>query len=590
MKQGATERLAHFVLRLRQQLVDCGLEKYSSEVKQVMEETMLIDVIVEGCTSSELRRRILERDQSLSEIEVLGELLRIQEKELNNVNQRTESNTMEVHKVQEQGRGKMLRKQSRFLKRFGSTDSNEASKANSRMCFACGRYGHISNTPSCPAKGQICHKCQRPNHFAKFCRQRKHSTVEMSSKIRAVSDVTDTNSEKEEPADCSGKDYYTFYTGNTTNIITCQIEGIDTEIFIDSGSDANLVTVTTWNYLKEKRVDVQQCVKGSTNILKAYGSDIPLEILGIFKAVVNVGNEVNQVKEKDNGNLPFSKLVDMLVHIKMHPAITPCFQPLRRIPIPMESAVNQKLDELLKRDIIEAKKGPVTWVSPLVVAKKTNGDIRLCVDLRRVNQAVVRGRHLMPIIEDILMRIGKGKIWTVLDIKDAFFLLELDVETRDVMTFITHRGLYCFKRLPFGLVSAPEIFQRARDEILADCEGCYWYLDDVVIEGSTDEEHDARLNKPFDETEELLVHEIVTTAVNAIALKWEDIKRASRDDEQINDIFDALETGCSDDLPLVFKSTFKELCRVDDVLLRGDRIVIPEILQGRVVQLAHEGD
>ncbi|XP_058814114.1 uncharacterized protein K02A2.6-like [Topomyia yanbarensis] len=95
--------------------------------------------------------------------------------------------------------------------------------------------------------------------------------------------------------------------------------------------------------------------------------------------------------------------------------------------------------------------------------------------------------------------------------------------------------------------------------------------------------------KPFDETEELLVHEIATTAVNAIALKWEDIKRASRDDEQINDIFDALETGCSDDLPLVFKSTFKELCRVDDVLLRGDRIVIPEILQGRVVQLAHEG-
>ncbi|XP_058840823.1 uncharacterized protein K02A2.6-like [Topomyia yanbarensis] len=215
---------------------------------------------------------------------------------------------------------------------------------------------------------------------------------------------------------------------------------------------------------------------GQRNLL----GDTTSKQLGVLK----VGNEVNQVKEKD-----------MLVHIKMNPAITPCFQPLRRIPIPMESAVNQKLDELLKRDIIEAKKGPVTWVSPLVVAKKTNGDIRLCVDLRRVNQAVVRDRHPMPIIEDILMRIGKGKIWIVLDIKDAFFLLELDVETRDVMTFITHRGLYRFKRLPFGLVSAPEIFQRAMDEILADCEGCYWYLDDVMIEGSTDEEHDARLNK-----------------------------------------------------------------------------------------------
>lgn len=179
----------------------------------------------------------------------------------------------------------------------------------------------------------------------------------------------------------------------------------------------------------------------------------------------------------------------------MNPETTPCFQPLRRIPIPLEFAVNEKLDELLKRDIIETKKGPATWVSPLVVAKKANGDIRLCVDLRRVNEAVVRDRHPMPIIEDILMRIGKGKLWSVLDIKDAFFLLVLDEETRDVMTFITHRGLYRFKRLPFGLVSAPEIFQRAMDEILADCEGCYWYLDDVVIEGSTDMEHNARLNK-----------------------------------------------------------------------------------------------
>lgn len=198
---------------------------------------------------------------------------------------------------------------------------------------------------------------------------------------------------------------------------------------------------------------------------------------------------------KEDTNTPFSKMVGMRVHVKMNSEITPCFQPLRRIPIPMESAVNQKLDELLKRDIIETKKGPATWVSPLVVANKTNGDIRLCVDLRRVNQAVIRDRHPMPIIEDILMRIGSGKLWSVLDIKDAFFLLELDDETRDVMTFITHRGLYRFKRLPFGLVSAPEFFQRAMDEILTDCEGCYWYLDDVVVEGSTVAEHDARLNK-----------------------------------------------------------------------------------------------
>ncbi|XP_055604471.1 uncharacterized protein K02A2.6-like [Uranotaenia lowii] len=192
---------------------------------------------------------------------------------------------------------------------------------------------------------------------------------------------------------------------------------------------------------------------------------------------------------------PFSKISGVQVRVQMDPKAVPIFQPLRRVPIHLEAAVTEKLDELLKRDIIEIKEGPATWVSPLVVANKANGSIRLCVDLRRVNQAVIRDRHPMPVIEDVLARIARGKIWSVLDIMDAFFLLELDEESRNVMTFITHRGLYRFKRLPFGLVSAPEIFQRTMDQILANCEGAYWYLDDVGVEGSTVEEHDIRLNK-----------------------------------------------------------------------------------------------
>ncbi|XP_053686407.1 uncharacterized protein K02A2.6-like [Sabethes cyaneus] len=532
IKQGANERFANFVLRLRQKLTDCGLDKYSAEIRKVMEEIMLIDVIVEGCASSELRRKILERDQSLSEIEVLGELIesvRTQEKELNSGNALLNDNPLDVHKIQEQSKARNFRKQSRFVKRFGSVGPKGGE--GTIMCFACGRYGHISNASSCPAKGQICLKCQKPNHFAKFCRKRSNSfsNFQIPNKVRAVADVTQTNPTNDESStECSDRVYYSFHTGNDTNVINCEIGGVDTKMLIDSGSDANLVTLKTWNFLKDNKVSVQECIRGSAKILKAYGSDNPLEILGTFKTIVRVGsrsvvaeffvvpsgqrnllgdttskqlgvlkirNVVNLLMSQNDTNMPFSKMADIQVHIKMNPNITPCFQPLRRIPIPMESAVNKKLDELLMRDIIEVKSGPATWVSPLVVAKKTNGDIRLCVDLRRVNQAVIRDRHPMPIIDDILMRMGKGKLWSVLDIKDAFFLLELDSETRDVMTFITHRGLYRFKRLPFGLVSAPEIFQRAMDEILADCEGCCWYLDDVVVEGSSAEEHDARLNK-----------------------------------------------------------------------------------------------
>lgn len=137
-------------------------------------------------------------------------------------------------------------------------------------------------------------------------------------------------------------------------------------------------------------------------------------------------------------------------------------------------------------------------MSPLVVVGKANGDPRLCLDLRRVNEAVVRERFPMPIVDELLARIGKGTVRTRLDIRDAFLQTELAPDSRDVTTFITNKGLFRFKRLPFGLVSAPECFQRVMDEILSGCEGMVCYLDDIYVEGRNKEEHDARLQKVFD--------------------------------------------------------------------------------------------
>lgn len=68
-------------------------------------------------------------------------------------------------------------------------------------------------------------------------------------------------------------------------------------------------------------------------------------------------------------------------------------------------------------------------------------------------------------------------------------------ESRDLTTFITNKGLFRFKRLPFGLVIAPELFQKVMDQILSGCSGTYWYLDDVIIEGKDQIEHDERLEE-----------------------------------------------------------------------------------------------
>lgn len=173
----------------------------------------------------------------------------------------------------------------------------------------------------------------------------------------------------------------------------------------------------------------------------------------------------------------------------------PVFQPVRRVPVALEEAVFRKLDELKAKDIIEDKTGPATWVSPLVVVGKANGEPRICLDLRRVNEAVLRERHPMPMIEDFLARVGSNMIRSKLDVADSFLQLELDEESRDVTTFITTRGIYRFKRMPFGLVNASEAFQKTMDEILVGCEGAWWYIDDIYVEGRTKIEHDERLNK-----------------------------------------------------------------------------------------------
>ncbi|XP_062713220.1 uncharacterized protein K02A2.6-like [Aedes albopictus] len=353
--------------------------------------------------------------------------------------------------------------------------------------------------------------------------KRNEAMDRTEKKVQAVEDksnkdyeATDMRADEDEKPE---KAYYAFYSGNESNVIPCTIGGVKIEMLVDSGADANLISDSAWINLKNERVSVVSSTKGSSRILRAYGSENPLEVLGSFVAkvavglkeataeflvvrggqrcllgdktakllgVLKVGLDINVVKREQT---PFAKIRGIKAHIHLDPKFVPVFQPMRRIPIPMEQAVNQKLTELMNRDIIELKSGPASWVSPLVVVGKTNGEPRLCLDLRRVNEAVLRERHPMPAVDDYLARVGKGKIWSKLDIREAFLQIELAEESRDATTFITPQGLFRFKRLPDPL------FQKAMDEILTGCEGTSWYIDDVIVEGETLEEHDERLQK-----------------------------------------------------------------------------------------------
>lgn len=119
-----------------------------------------------------------------------------------------------------------------------------------------------------------------------------------------------------------------------------------------------------------------------------------------------------------------------------------------------------KLKELEKLDIIEKVEGPTPWVSPIVVIPKPGqkNEIRLCIDMREVNRAIKRERHLCPTIDDIIYDLNKAKYFSKLDLNQGYHQLELHPDSRYLTTFSTHVGLRRYKRLNFGISSAAEIF------------------------------------------------------------------------------------------------------------------------------------
>lgn len=519
LKQKSGERFADYIIRLKQQASECGFDRYGYEIGSTLTEIYLTDAVVEGCTSNEVRRRILLKDLPFAEIEALGISLEGVDQQIEEIS------TTEPHpKVCRVGQSK----QDRGNKQRDVSASFKPIR--DKACYNCGRVGHVAASAACPARGKQCRNCQIFGHFERLCRKRKQPppSEQVSKQVRAVEDeprpspVEDGNVKEEAGQD---KIYYAFYSGNESNVIPCVVGGIELEMLVDSGADANLISNESWCKLKEERVQVVSSTKGSNRVLKAYGSDRPLKILGSFVAEIDVGKRRTQaeflvveggqrcllgdttakrlgilkvgldINRVDAPTAPFTTIKGIKAFIHVDPDAVPVFQPMRRLPLPLETAVNRKLDQLLQRDIIEPKTGPTSWVSPLVVVGKANGEVRLCLDLRRVNEAVMRKHHPMPAVDDHIARLGRGTIWSKLDIKEAFMQIELAEESKDITTFITGRGLFRFKRLPFGLVTAPELFQKAMDEILCGCEGVAWYLDDVIIEGKDIEEHDARLNE-----------------------------------------------------------------------------------------------
>lgn len=168
-------------------------------------------------------------------------------------------------------------------------------------------------------------------------------------------------------------------------------------------------------------------------------------------------------------------------------------QKLRRLPFSVREAVSKELKKLVEQNVIE----PVElseWISPIVViTRKDRPDPRLCVDLREPNKSVVVDGFPLPHMEEMFAELRGATLFFTLDLQSAYHQMPLHEDSRSLTTFITHDGLFRFKRVPFWLASAPSCFLRMMSSILRGLPGVHCYLDDIIVSGKTAEEHDKRL-------------------------------------------------------------------------------------------------
>ena len=185
---------------------------------------------------------------------------------------------------------------------------------------------------------------------------------------------------------------------------------------------------------------------------------------------------------------------------------TPVVQALCRPPFSLRDKIEKKLDQLESMDIIEKVNSPSSWVSPVVVVPKPNRQVRLCVDMRQANCAVGRERYPIPTIDKVLQDMSRSKVFSKLDLRWGYHQIEYSEESRGITTFITHKGLYRYKRLMFGISSASEKYQQVIQQTLQDIEGPHNISDDIVVHGVT-QEHDERLQRVMTRlTEQGLTH------------------------------------------------------------------------------------
>lgn len=475
------EKFDEFLTKLRAQAAKCELG--------AMHDTFLTDKIIIGIRSQDTRQKLIaEENATLDKITQMCRAIELTSQQLSVINSGTSSST--IHAVSH----------TQTRQQRPSTSRQQAPSET----FDCRRCGKNHGPRSCPAYRKKCKKCGRDGHLAEMCRSSKPSKTNVHS-------VDDGDSEDDFYINSIDDQHIrspTNFDDERNWFERIHIENVPTKIKLDSGAQCNVISKSLANIVGSKIMDSrtkriityggeQINVSGEINAKTIIrGTSFEIKYIVVDKEVSPVlgktscektglimrVKEINQQVFDGLGCLKdYEYDIDFIDNPKFE------IHAARKIPQAYKNMVKEELDQMIKQKVIRVTTEATPAVSPMVIVKQ-HGKIRICIDPTDVNKNVIRRNYPLKTIEEIATKIAGSKIFSKLDCRKGFWQIKLSERTQKYLTFATPWGRYSCIKLPFGLCSAPEVFQQIMTTLLAGIEKAEASMDDILIFGADQKE------------------------------------------------------------------------------------------------------
>lgn len=522
-KQKSDETVNDYVTALQKLSIHCNFGDYLQKA--------IRNQFVFGIANDRIQNRLLEiKDLTLDKAVETANAIELSIKDTADMQNKT-GNVNLVHSERPKfrsntnSRGRHISKPSgNFPVRKAYLQPNQQ-KEGAKNCFRCGKPGH--SPENCRHIRAVCKYCRKPGHIDTACfKKNKVNKVSQNAMEEFVA-VVEVNSVSNlrtkiyiEPIlnNCAVRmELDSGAAISTMNIIEAQQTFPDLKI-----SDSNLTLIAFGEHVSSVLgvTKVKVTFEQQTKILDLYiveqnheplmGREWIRQFHGVDwnkflepSADVNALHspdpniEVKRLMEKYGLEKPSSsvgKIENIQVRIKLRPDHQPVFCKARPAPFTLLPKIEAEIDRLVA-DGVYKKVDTSLWATPIVPVAKANQRVRICGDYKiTVNPQLIVDDHPLPTVDELFANM-KGNHYTKIDLCQAYFHLPVHPDDQHILTLNTHKGLFQPTRLQFGIASAPAIWQRTIEGILAGIEGTKVFLDDIKITAPTHEEHFRRLEE-----------------------------------------------------------------------------------------------